>query len=157
MTDAPKRFYVHDSQLFEVGVFVPHSNDVEVVRADLFDSMTAERDAALALVAAAYEAAAEFVRENLVHGSFETVVKSLRSLTPADAIAAQAVRDARMRAEGAAKAEARVAKLRRALTWLVAACTTGDTDGKGNPIGVRTPEKAAVEVARAALQEDGDE
>lgn len=78
--------------------------------------LTAERDAALALTAAAYEAAAQvaadwgngFAQKNNHYGAAATRVAAIiRRMLPADALAAQAARDERMRAEGRAEAEAR--------------------------------------------------
>lgn len=79
---------------------------------DLFDAMTAERDDALALVAAAYEAA---VGACVPHGDDDGLDRQCKAecadaicaLTPADALAAQARRDERMRAEGMATAYAK--------------------------------------------------
>lgn len=66
--------------------------------------LTAERDAALALVAEAYESAANVA----LHGKQarrESIAFDIAELTPADALAAQAARDERMRSEGAKEAE----------------------------------------------------
>lgn len=71
--------------------------------------LTAERDAALAgapdataaLIAAAYEVAASEAEEHEHFAKgFECVGSCIRALTPANAVAAQAARDRRMRAEG---------------------------------------------------------
>lgn len=47
---APERIWIDDKRTYSG---TPFSAGVQYVRADLFDAMTAERDAALALVAAA--------------------------------------------------------------------------------------------------------
>lgn len=82
-------------------------DSIKYVRADLFDAVTQERDAALALVAAAYEAASDYAWSACIMCG-DTDARAIRALTPADALAAQAARDERMRAEGAREAEARV-------------------------------------------------
>lgn len=108
---------------------------VERLQADVA-RLTAERDAALALVAAAYEAAASEVAPLLSSAlvskasahtesfanamgeradGLELSIRRIRALTPADALAAQAARDERMQKEGAREAEARNARLVEAL------------------------------------------
>lgn len=100
---------------------------VERLQADVA-RLTAERDAALALVAAAYEAAASEVAPLLSSAlvskasahtesfanamgeradGLELSIRRIRALTPADALAVQAARDERMRAEGMATAYAK--------------------------------------------------
>lgn len=115
MTNAPERIWIDDARTYSATFF---SAGIPYVRADLFDAMTAERDDALALVAAAYEAAASEVapllssalvsKESAHTESFanamgeradglELSIRRIRALTPADALAAQAARDERMR------------------------------------------------------------
>ena len=74
-------------------------------------------DVAQAMVAAAYEAAAQTAFDHtptkhggaplVVHVTGATIEREIRALTPADALAAQAARDERMRAEGMATAYAK--------------------------------------------------
>ena len=73
----------------------------------------AERDAALAQVAGAYEAAALLIEQR--QGSIphrQEIAAEIRALTPADALAALSRRDAQMRAEG------RKEGLREAAEWI---------------------------------------
>lgn len=106
MTNAPERIWIDDARTYSATFF---SAGIPYVRADLFDAMTAERDAALAgapdataaLIAAAYEVAASEAEEHEHFAKgFECVGSCIRALTPANAVAAQAARDRRMRAEG---------------------------------------------------------
>lgn len=98
------------------------------VRVDLFDAMTAERDAALALVAAAYEAAADRCescailfpdddREGVQGATWIEASRVIRHLTPADALTAQAARDHKMRAEGMRDAALTGAVKVKPLVW----------------------------------------
>jgi len=63
----------------------------------------AERDAALAQVAGAYEAAAQITENDKTLHEWEHTA-AIRALTPAHALAALSRRDAQMRAEGMRKA-----------------------------------------------------
>lgn len=102
---APERIWIDEVRTYSG---TPYSAGIPYVRADLHDAeiarLTAERDAALALVAEAYESAANVA----LHGKQarrESIAFDIAELTPADAIAAQAARDERMRSEGAKEAE----------------------------------------------------
>lgn len=113
MTNAPERIWIDAERTYSATSF---SAGIPYVRADLFDALTAERDAALALVAAAYEVAARKATGFLVgkpengvplrNPMAHEIAKAIRALAPADALAAQAARDAldrrdrQMRAEG---------------------------------------------------------
>ena len=148
MTNAPERIWIDDARTYSATFF---SAGIPYVRADLFDAMTAERDAALALVAAAYEAAARLFDE--AEG------EDIRALTPADAIAAQAARDERMRAEGAREAEARNVKLANALRPLAKAydaLISQAPDHRRLAFGGEILTYGDFRRARAALRENGD-
>lgn len=115
--------------------------------------LTAERDAALTLVASAYEAASDYAW-SACKMCGDTDARAIRALTPADALAAQAARDERMRAEGA----------RAALTELndkvqvirLEAGRSGDGVRFQALDDVRQMFREILE-ARAALKENGDE
>lgn len=162
MTNAPERIWIDDARTYSATFF---SAGIPYVRADLFDALTAERDAALALVAAAYEAAEEKAEEYATkdfidNGAAATysateAAEAIRTLTPADTLAAQAARDERMRAEGAREAEARIARLAAALKHLDRAAT--EVIRYGAQTGPQwTSITAASLKARAALRENGD-
>lgn len=138
--------------------------EASIIRSDIA-LLTAERDAALALVAAAYEAAAAEADGWFYDPQEDKVTDCrlqdmIRALTPANALAAQAARDERMRAEGAAKAEARNAKLVEALKFYA----DPDLDGYDVSVtnyGLSTEDgpiiKDGGDIARAALKEIGNE
>lgn len=126
-------------------------------------------DVAQAMVAAAYEAAAQvaadwgngFAQKNNHYGAAATRVAAIiRRMLPADALAAQAARDERMRKEGAQAAEARIAKLVEALKFYA----DPDLDGYDVSVtnyGLSTEDgpiiKDGGDIARAALKEIGNE
>lgn len=109
MSDMPERIWVNQKNLPWVDPWPEQQitdTDVEYIRLDV----------AQAMVAAAYEAAAQvaadwgdgFAQKNNHYGTAATRVAAIiRRMLPADALAAQAARDERMRAEGRAEAEAR--------------------------------------------------
>lgn len=143
--------------------------------ADEIERLTAERDAALALVAAAYEAA---VGACVPHGDDDGLDRQCKAecadaicaLTPADALAAQAARDERMRAEGARAAEARIERLVENLISAAASLAAAISllERSGMAVKKAAPSnrmfdqmlidyRATLESARAALRENGDE
>ena len=159
MTNAPERIWIDDARTYSATFF---SAGIPYVRADLFDAMTAERDDALALVAAAYEAAIDEVVERLfvpftaqaryvAKHKFAMIHDLTATYASADAIAAQSARDERMRAEGAAKAEARIARLEEAANALV--------DFHNAPLECKRSDMFQRLISRlaAALQENSDE
>lgn len=140
--------------------------------------LTAERDAALAgapdataaLIAAAYEVAASEAEEHEHFAKgFECVGSCIRALTPANAVAAQAARDRRMRAEGAKAAEARIERLVENLISAAASLAAAISllERSGMAVKKAAPSnrmfdqmlidyRATLESARAALRENGD-
>jgi len=194
MTNAPERIWIDAERTYSATSF---SAGIPYVRADLFDALTAERDAALALVAAAYEVAARKATGFLVgkpengvplrNPMAHEIAKAIRALAPADALAAQAARDERMRAEGAKAAEARLEEMRVTefnRGYLIACCNLTNLHDRPElasdvlmAAGIVAAEVKAMNltdydakalrkirkargddpIARAALRENGDE
>lgn len=127
-------------------------------------------DVAQAMVAAAYEAAAQTAFDHtptkhggaplVAHVTGATIEREIRALTPADARDAQAARDERMRAEGAREAEARNVKLANALRPFAKACDaliSQAPDHRRLAFGGEILTYGDFRRARAALQENGYE
>lgn len=136
-------------------------------------------DVAQALIAAAYEAAesacASLAGDPRMYDAARRrgagqCQAAIRALTPADALAAQAARDERMRAEGAKAAEARIERLVENLISAAASLAAAISllERSGMAVKKAAPSnrmfdqmlidyRATLESARAALQENGYE
>lgn len=127
------------------------------------DRLTAERDAALAQVAAAFEAAASICADQFAAhmtaaicgdpdnsrtreaaaAMAERLLHRIRALTPADALAARDRRDAQMRAEGMRKAAGIVKEVTKT-TWMAGGSFTINADPLADAILAAAGEEVGV-------------
>lgn len=132
-------------------------HEVQLGFGDLFDTLEAVQSAAQAK----YEAC--------ILAALEPNPDDTAALTPADALAAQAARDERMRAEGAKAAEARIERLVENLISAAASLAAAISllERSGMAVKKAAPSnrmfdqmlidyRATLESARAALRENGD-